>query len=144
MTIAHCKPTIFHSCFILFIPGLLLSFSFVILGSSLRGSSLDQWLVIHFIGHYLHTLGMHYLYKWSVVLTNPFCLRYPLSIWWVFCSDSGAVSIYTWRGTVPPPDISREEGLRTGLQSQEVFPMSDLLVALGIAFGSTLQSIGLK
>ena len=34
-----------HSCFILFIPGLLLSFSFVVLGFSFRGSSLDQWLV---------------------------------------------------------------------------------------------------
>ena len=120
MTIAHCKPTIFHSCFILFIPGLLLSFSFVILGSSLRGSSLDQWLVIHFIGHYI-LLGMHYSYKWSVVSTNPFLL-----------------STYTWRDTVPPPDISPEEGLRIGLQSLGVFPRSDLLVALGFAFGSTL------
>ena len=31
-------------------------------------------------------------------------------------------------------------GLRTGLQSQEVFPMSDFLVALGVAFGSTLPA----
>ena len=46
--------------------------------------------------------------------------------------------IYMWRGTVPPPDISREEGLRIGLQSQGCFICPIFLVALGVAFGSTL------
>ena len=50
----------------------------------------------------------------------------------------GGCSTYTWRGMVPPPDIYWEENLRIGLQSLGVFPMSDLLVAFGVAFGSTL------
>ena len=100
--------------------------------------SINGWLYISSAITYI-LLGMHYLYKWS----RP-TLLLAVYILCPFDESSaqarGAVSIYTWRGTVPPPDISREEGLRTGLQSQEVFPMSDLLVALGVAFGEYATS----
>ena len=99
--------------------------------------SINGWVYISSASPFSY---IYYSHKWFVALTYRFCLaENPLSIWWVFCSCSGAVSIYTWRGTVPPPDISLEEGLHIGLQSQGVvFPMSDFLVALGVAFGSTL------
>ena len=59
--IVNCKLTNLHSCFISFIPGLLLSFFlFYFLGSSFRGSSLDQWLAIHLIG--LIELLVMYIY----------------------------------------------------------------------------------
>ena len=77
VTIVHCKSPLYFTVVYLFIPGLLLSFSFVILGSSLRGSSLDQWLVIHFIGHYI-TLS-HVLFILVVCgLDQP--LLFPCSV----------------------------------------------------------------
>ena len=103
--------------------------------------SINGWLYISSAITYIHTFRHTLLIYISGLWSRP-TLLLAVYILCPFDESSaqarGAVSIYTWRGTVPLPDISREEGLRTGLQSQEVFPMSDFLVALGVAFGSTL------
>ena len=146
-TNAYCKPTIFHSClFCLSLAFcLLLSFSFVILGSSLRGSSLDQWLVVHFIGHYITFSHMYYLYKWSVVSTKSFfpCGDSPVHLMSLL-SGSGGCSTYTWRGTVRLQIFLRRRVYVLCCSHWGCFlcPISWLL--WGLLLGVCYQSIGLK
>ena len=133
VTIVNCKTTKFYSSFILFLPGLLLSISFVVLGSSLCGSTLDQWLFIHLIGH--NTTFSHVLFKWSVVSTMPFfhfiSSVHESSLMLGYCDIRGGVRLclpafhgggFTYRAC---SFVGRPILLA-------------LLVALGVAFGSTL------
>ena len=135
MSIVNCKLTKLHSCFYLFIPGRLLSFSFVVLGSSCCGSSLNQWLA-HLIG--LTELLVMYIYVVCGLDQAPFFIisessvhEYESSLRLGYCGIRGGVRFrlpafhgggFTYRAS----------------SSWDVLCPLAFLVALGVAFGSTL------
>ena len=107
-------------------------FSFVVLGSSLCGSYLDQWLVIHLIGHYI--TFSHVLFKWFVVSTKPFFHFRESSVH--ESSAQARVLRHSWRDTVPPPGISWGRFYVSGLHFCGTFWLLWVLL-LGVRYQSS-------
>ena len=149
--------------FYLFIPGLLLSFSFVVLGSSFRGSSLDQWLVYlsingwfisrSMVGSYLdqwlaHLIGLYRTFShvhlcglWS--RPSPFFISVnPLSMSMSLPSGSGTAAFVEGYGSASRHFMGAVLRIGLAVRGMSYAPSLSWLL-WGLLLGVRYQSSGL-
>ena len=140
VSIVNFKLTKLHSCFYLFIPGRLLSFSFVVLGSSCCGSSLDQRLA-HLIGLQRTFSHVHLCGLWS--RPSPFFISVnPLSISMSLPSGSGTAAFVEGYGSASRHFMGAVLRIGLAVRGMSYAPSLSWLL-WGLLLGVRYQSSGL-
>ena len=140
VSIVNCKLTKLHSCFYLFIPGRLLSFSFVVLGSSCCGSSLNQWLA-HLIS--LTELLVMYIYAVCGLDQAPFFISVnPLSMSMSLPSGSGTAAFVEGYGSASRHFMGAVLRIGLAVRGMSYAPSLSWLL-WGLLLGVRYQSSGL-